>query len=310
MTQKAIDILSKDPQGFFLMVEGSQIDWACHANDPAHLLSDLLAYDKAVETALNFAKKDGKTLVLAFSDHNTGGFSIGNYGTDRNYSQMKVDAFLASFKKMSVSAFALWEKVGKERTIPKVKSAVKQGWDLDISDEDAQLVLSFAEKYKKEKLPEYYAIGRVVVPNYTSVGFTTHGHNGGDVPLHAYGPGKPMGVIDGPEIGKICARAMGLNMDKLNQRLFVEAGHVFGEENVSVDKAMPENPVMRIRHKGKTAELPINRDWLFYDGKARRIEGIVVYAPKKKKVYMPQQAVNMIKGSSQKLPSIMAGSPK
>ena len=310
MTRKAIEILSKDPQGFFLMVEGSQIDWACHANDPAHLLSDMLAYDEAVKAAIDFAKKDGKTLVLAFSDHNTGGFSIGNYETDRNYSQMKADAFLAPFRKMKASAFALWEKIAQERTIPKVKSVMKEEWDMDISDEDAQLLLTVAEKYKKEKLSEYYAIGRMIIPRYTYVGFTTHGHTGGDVPLHAYGPGKPMGVIDGPEIGTICAKAMGLNLDRLNQRLFVEVGRVFGEGNVSIDKTMPENPVVRIQHQGKTAELPVNKNWLFYDGKARKIEGVVVYAAKKEKAYIPLQAVNLIKGSTQTLPSIIAGSKK
>ena len=73
MTSKAIELLSSDPDGFFLMVEGSQIDWACHANDPAHLLSDLVMFDQAVQVALEFAKGDGNTLVLAFSDHNTGG---------------------------------------------------------------------------------------------------------------------------------------------------------------------------------------------------------------------------------------------
>jgi len=310
MTLKAIEVLSKDPQGFFLMVEGSQIDWACHANDPAHLLSDVLAYDKAVKAALDFAKKDGKTLVLAFSDHNTGGFSIGNYETDENYSQVKVELFLAPFRKMKGSAFTLWKKIAEERTMLKVKSVIKEEWDMDIRDEDAQLVLSFAEKYKKEKKDEHYAIGRVITPKYTCAGFSTHGHCGGDVPLHAYGPGKPMGVIDGPEIGEICAKAMGLNLDKLNRRLFVEANKVFGEANVSVVQRMPENAVVTIRHQGKTAELPVNRNWLLYDGKARKIEGVVVYAPKKGKAYIPLQAVNMIKGLTQPLPSIMAGLKK
>jgi alkaline phosphatase len=223
---------------------------------------------------------------------------------------MKADAFLAPFRKMKASAFALWEKMGQERTIPKVKGVVKEGWNLDLSDEDAEILLTVAERYKKENKDEYYAIGRVIVPKYTYVGFSTHGHCGGDVPLHAYGPGKPTGVIDGPKIGTICAKVMGLNLDKLNQRLFVEAGKVFGEENVNIDKSMPENPVLRIRHQGKTVELPVNKNWLLYDGKARKIEGIVVYAPKREKAYMPLQAINMIKGSSQKLPSVMTGSQK
>ena len=72
---------------------------------------------------------------------------------------MKADAFLAPFRKMKASAFALWEKIAQERTIPKVKNVMKEEWDMDISDEDAQLLLAVAEKYQKEKLPEYYAIG-------------------------------------------------------------------------------------------------------------------------------------------------------
>lgn len=310
MTLKAMEILSKDPQGFFLMVEGSQIDWACHANDPAHLLSDMLAYDKAVQAALDFARKDGKTLVLAFSDHNTGGFSVGNYGTDTNYSQMKADVLLAPFRKMTSSALAIWEKMGQDRSISKVKITVKEGWGIDITDDDAQLILNQAEKYKKDKLDEYYAIGRILSSKYTYVGWTTHGHNGGDVPLHAFGPGRPMGVVDGPDLGKVCAKVMGLELEKLNQRLFADAGKAFGEGNVKIDNKDPENPVATIQHQGKTAELPVNKNWLLYDGKASRIEGVVVYSAKTNKLYIPMQAVNKIKGASQPVPSVMIGQNK
>ena len=310
MTLKAMQILSKDPQGFFLMVEGSQIDWACHANDPAHLLSDMLAYDKAVKAALDFAQKDGKTLVLAFSDHNTGGFSIGNYASDKNYSQMKADVFLAPFKKMTASSAVIWEKISQDRSIAKVKSAVKDGWGIDITEDDAQSIVNQAEIYKKDKLDEFYAIGRVISPKYTYVGWATHGHSGGDVPLHAFGPGRPMGVIDGPDIGKVCAKVMGLELDKLNPRLFVDAGKAFGEGNVKIDNKNPENPVGIIQYQGKTAELPVNKSWLLYDGKATRLEGVVVYAAKTNKLYVPMQAVNRIKGISQALPAVMVGQNK
>jgi alkaline phosphatase len=310
MTRKAIEILSKDPQGFFLMVEGSQIDWACHANDPAHLLSDMLAYDNAVQAALDFARKDGKTLVLAFSDHNTGGFSIGNYASDKNYSQMKTDAFLAPFRKMTASASALWEKLGQDRSPSKLKSEIKTGWGMDITDEDAQSIMSQAEIYKKDKLDEYYAVGRILSAKYTYVGWATHGHSGGDVPLHAFGPGRPTGVVDGPEIGTLCAKVMGLELDKLNQRLFVDAGKAFGEGNVKIDNKDPENPVGIIQHQAKTAELPANKSWLLHDGKATRLEGVVVYAAKTNKLFIPMQAVNRIKGSSQALPAIAVGPNK
>ena len=104
MTKKAIELLAANPAGFFLMVEGSQIDWACHANDPAHLLSDLLMYDQAVQVALDFAKKDGQTLVLALPDHNTGGLSIGNRRSDSYYARLQPEALIAPLKKMQLSA--------------------------------------------------------------------------------------------------------------------------------------------------------------------------------------------------------------
>jgi hypothetical protein len=77
-----------------LMVEASQVDWACHTNDPAHLISDLMMFEEAVKTAVDFAQQDGSTLVLAFSDHNTGGFFVGNMATSGTYSQMTPDALL------------------------------------------------------------------------------------------------------------------------------------------------------------------------------------------------------------------------
>jgi len=64
MTAKAIEVLSKDKDGFFLMVEGSKIDWAAHANDPVDVISDILAFDNAVKAALDFAKKDKQTVLL------------------------------------------------------------------------------------------------------------------------------------------------------------------------------------------------------------------------------------------------------
>ena len=77
MTQKAIEILSRNPKGFFLFVEASKVDWASHGNDPIGVISDLLAFDGAVASALDFAKARPQTLVLAFSDHGNGGMSLG-----------------------------------------------------------------------------------------------------------------------------------------------------------------------------------------------------------------------------------------
>ncbi len=85
MTEKALEILSKDRDGFFLMVEGGRIDHAGHARDYANDTGDTLAFDAAVEKALDFAESDGHTLVIVTADHETGGLTLGAT-TNANYS--------------------------------------------------------------------------------------------------------------------------------------------------------------------------------------------------------------------------------
>jgi len=62
--------------GFFLMIEGSQIDWACHGNDANLAVKETLDFDRAIGEILDFAEKDGETLVIVTADHETGGLSI------------------------------------------------------------------------------------------------------------------------------------------------------------------------------------------------------------------------------------------
>jgi alkaline phosphatase len=68
--------LSQDPDGFILMVEGSQIDWAGHDDDANYLLSEMKDFTKAVKAALDFAEADGNTLIIITADHETGGMAI------------------------------------------------------------------------------------------------------------------------------------------------------------------------------------------------------------------------------------------
>ena len=75
-TGLAIQFLSGDPDGFFLMVEGSQIDWAGHDNDQEYLVAEMLDFEQAIGEALDFAEKDGNTLVVVCADHETGGATL------------------------------------------------------------------------------------------------------------------------------------------------------------------------------------------------------------------------------------------
>ncbi|WP_372769078.1 alkaline phosphatase [Pseudoalteromonas sp.] len=81
MTMKALDVLSKDEDGFFLMIEGGQIDWAGHANDAGWMLHELLKFDEAVEAVHEWVKDRNDTLVVVTADHETGsfGFSYSRY---------------------------------------------------------------------------------------------------------------------------------------------------------------------------------------------------------------------------------------
>ncbi|MBN1415161.1 MAG: alkaline phosphatase [Bacteroidales bacterium] len=75
-TEKAISILNRNETGFFLMIEGSQIDWGGHNNDIEYVVEELIDMDNAVGKALDFAEKEGNTLVIITADHETGGLVV------------------------------------------------------------------------------------------------------------------------------------------------------------------------------------------------------------------------------------------
>lgn len=85
LAQAAIEVLNRPAyyilslpvyKGFFLMVEGSQIDWRCHSNDDTGSIRQTLLFDQAVKTAMDFAVKDQTTLVVVTADHETGGLTL------------------------------------------------------------------------------------------------------------------------------------------------------------------------------------------------------------------------------------------
>jgi len=87
-TQTALEILRQQPEGFFIMIEGSQIDWGGHANNTGYVTSEMIDFDQAIGEALRFAQTDGNTLVIVTADHETGGMSL----TAGNTAQGTVEA--------------------------------------------------------------------------------------------------------------------------------------------------------------------------------------------------------------------------
>ncbi len=82
-TASALNFLDQKEGNFFMMIEGAQIDWGGHANDLKYIITETMDFDRAVGKALDYAEKDGNTLVVITADHETGGLSLtgGNHKT-------------------------------------------------------------------------------------------------------------------------------------------------------------------------------------------------------------------------------------
>ncbi|WP_303923408.1 alkaline phosphatase [Draconibacterium sediminis] len=103
-TSTAINILDNNDKGFFLMIEGSQIDWGGHASSTVYIVEDMLDFDQTIGKALEFAAKDGETLVLVTADHETGGMAL--TGGDMSTGRVKADYPTTGHTAVMVPVFA------------------------------------------------------------------------------------------------------------------------------------------------------------------------------------------------------------
>lgn len=291
MTQKAIDLLSQNQKGFFLFVEGSKVDWASHANDPIGVISDVLAFDDAVQAALKYAKKDGRTLVLAFSDHGNGGMSIGSKMTDKNYDALPLETMLEPLKRAHVTGEGLAKLLAGNRAPETIRDVMTRYYGIDnLTEEEVSLI-------QKAKEKDIISVVGPMMSKRAAIGWTTSGHTGEDLFLYAYGPNRPVGLIENTDIARIAAKELGFDLDKVSDKLFVDASKAFGEigAKISIDRSDPHNLVL-IAEKGRIkAEMPFSKNILKIGEKTYELNGITVFAPKTGKVYIPQQAVNLFK---------------
>lgn len=256
------------------------------------MVTDFLAFDEAVKVAVNFAKKDKKTLVLAFPDHNTGGLSIGSWTTDLPYSETKIEDLTAPLDKMKVTAGAITHNLGSDHSYANLSEEISRWWGIDITRDDyneiKKLKREIASRNNKvDSLAR--AISMVISKNYTVLGWTTDNHTGEDVPLWSYGPNRPVGLYDNTELAKITADALGFNLDDINKELFIEVGKEF--PNYNLDNSDTTNPVLEVNG----IKLPISKNLLISNEETYELNGLVIYAPKTDKVYIPREAVRIIK---------------
>ncbi|MFC0526040.1 alkaline phosphatase [Pontibacillus salicampi] len=192
MTKSAIDRLDNNNEGFFLMVEGSQIDWAGHANDVVGAMSEMEDFENAFQAAIAYAKQDKHTLVVSTADHSTGGLSIAK-GGPYTFNPEAIRGV-----KRTPEFMAEQIENGSD-----VKKVLQKYVEYDLKKEEIEQVEEAKVDLKDNKDAVSTAISNVFNER-ARAGWTTDGHTGVDVQVYAYGPGKHMftGMTDNTDQAK------------------------------------------------------------------------------------------------------------
>lgn len=198
MTDKALKLLGSQPQGFAVMIEGSQIDWCGHANDIACAMAEMQDFDNAIRVAKAFVDAHPDTILVITADHETGGLSLGSngvYAWKRDVIKgvkqtaaklaktlVQTDATqLASVWQQQTSLTLTadeWQQLSsKIASIKPVFTAKDWSKEQDVLEAEAELLEPLAKDIKH------------LVDLYSQTGWTSGAHTAIDVPVLAYGAG-------------------------------------------------------------------------------------------------------------------------
>lgn len=268
MTGKAIQTLSKDEDGFFLFVEGSKIDWAAHNNDIIGMISDVLAFDEAVNEALKFAEKDGNTMVIAVTDHGNSGISIGNAQTSKSYAHTPVDDIIKPLKQAKRTVEGALQELEPDRS--NIKEVASQYGINDLSNQEVRLL---------KNSNNVWSVLSTMLARKANLGFTTGGHTGEDVFLYSYGPSHPAGFLENTDLAEEMAEFMGFNLETLSQSLFTNAKEQFEKRGYTtgINFTNRYNPVFVAKKAGVTIEIPVNKNIIILNGKSHVLNGVSVF---------------------------------
>src|SRR6056297_1690287 len=229
ITKTAINYLDND-NGFFIMVEGGKIDWACHANDAASTIMDTLDFDEAIEEAMAFySKHPNETLIVVTGDHETGGLTIGFAGTKYDLKPELISYQNESYDKFTTRMNQLKKKgrlVSFENDLmPIVEEAF--GFSIDSTNAtNPDMILSAYEVRQLKKAFEIFINGNAsdegasplyagynpvaitcnhILSKKAGFGWTVYSHTGLPVATYALGNGQELfaGHYDNTDIAKI-----------------------------------------------------------------------------------------------------------
>ena len=226
ITTSAIDFMSKDlSKGFFLMIEGGKIDWACHSNDAATAFREIQDFDNAIKIAYDFyMQHPDETLIVITADHETGGMVLGTGAYKLNLQALQ-------YQKVSEDGFtdivqALRKKHNNKVSWEVIQKALKENfgfWDkLELSEKQtARLKSVYEETFKNQDVDmtqsEYASnepiasAAKEIISEIALIGWTSGGHSAGYVPVCAVGAGAHLfqGRLDNALIPIRIAEAAG-----------------------------------------------------------------------------------------------------
>jgi alkaline phosphatase len=209
MTAKTLAVLSRNPKGFFAMIEGGRIDHAAHRNDAPGTIRDTLAFDEAVGVALEFARKNPDTLLIVTADHETAGMALIGHSKD---SKEYVGIDLAAVRNAKASFEVIAGELGQNPTPQKIQQMVKEYLGIQITDDEAKMVANDTIRKldpANYSYPYLHSLAFVLRP-YLRVGWGSQTHTAS--PLYAFGVGpgseRIKGLLHNTQLFEIMKTAM------------------------------------------------------------------------------------------------------
>lgn len=224
ITRKAIEVLD-NPKGFFMMVEGGKIDWACHANDAATVIHEVRAFGSAVEVALEFYRKHpDETLIVVTADHETGGMSLGNRSnhytnhlallSGQTVSREKLHTILLGLRSAAprASFIRVLDTLGKYTGL---QLAALSTIERDMLFKAYKTMFGSSVASQQTIYGETDELARLAITilnRKAAIGWTTSSHSAEPVPVFAIGSGSNLFLkqLDNTDIPRLIRLAAGL----------------------------------------------------------------------------------------------------
>jgi len=292
MTDKAIELLSQNEEGFFLMVEGSKVDWAGHGNEPIAIISEILAFDEAVGVALDFAQQCSHTMIIIVSDHGTGGLTMGDRATSSTYHSDPIARFIAPLARATASFEGIFFRAMGNPDADVVELIYEHMGIDDLTDEEIEAI--------EETISNFVAfrdvMGAVISPR-ANIGWTTGGHVGNDSTLYTFLPGdqRLVGLFSQRDFATIFEAVWDFDFATLTDELFNDARPHFEERRatVTINSDVVSGGYMTVIRDYNILIVHENKDYVYFNDQRLYFDSVMVLA--QDRFFVPQGVLDLLR---------------